>query len=57
MGPMLTMWQVMFDLLAAGSVPPGYGHLFQSGEYLVAWAGITHHPAVPIRKPKHFCEC
>lgn len=31
----------MFDLVAAGSVPPVYGHLYQSSEYLDAWLGAT----------------
>ncbi|MGI9643413.1 MAG: alpha/beta hydrolase [Acidimicrobiia bacterium] len=39
--PVVTMWQVMFDLLAAGSVPPGHGHLFQHGEYIDGWVGVT----------------
>ena len=39
--PFVTMWQVMMDLPAAGNVPPGYGHLYQSGEYLDGWLGVT----------------
>lgn len=39
--PLVTMWQVALDLPAAGTVPPGHGHLYQSGEYLDGWLGVT----------------
>ncbi|CAN5675632.1 alpha/beta-hydrolase family protein [soil metagenome] len=39
--PLVTMWQVLFDLPGAGDVPPGYGHLYTSSEYLTAWLGIA----------------
>lgn len=38
--PLVTMWQVLFDLPVAGDVPPGYAHLYTSAEYLAAWVGI-----------------
>jgi uncharacterized membrane protein len=39
--PLVTMWQVAFDLPAGGSIPAGYGHLFTSAEYLSGWIGIS----------------
>ncbi|MFW2513726.1 alpha/beta hydrolase [Demequina sp. SO4-13] len=39
--PLVTMWQVLLDLPAAGSVPEGYGHLYTHRANLDAWAGIT----------------
>jgi uncharacterized membrane protein len=39
--PVVTMWQVLFDLPGAGNVPAGYGHLYTSAEYLSGWIGIT----------------
>jgi uncharacterized membrane protein len=39
--PVVTMWQVLFDLPAGGDIPPGYGHLFTSAEYLSGWVGIS----------------
>jgi uncharacterized membrane protein len=39
--PLVTMWQVAFDLPAGGSTPAGYGHLFTSAEYLSSWIGIS----------------
>jgi len=39
--PLVTMWQVLFDLPGAGNVPPGYGHLYTSTEYLTGWIGIA----------------
>jgi uncharacterized membrane protein len=37
----VTMWQVAADLAVAGNVPRGHGHLYQSGEYLDGWVGIS----------------
>ena len=39
--PLVTMWQVFGDLPVAGGVPAGYGHLYNGGEYLDGWIGIT----------------
>ena len=39
--PIVTMWQVLLDLPAAGSIPEGYGHLYTRHENTVAWAGVT----------------
>lgn len=39
--PLVTMWQVLFDLPRAGSVPPGHAHLYTSAEYLAAWDAIA----------------
>ncbi len=39
--PLVTMWQVAFDLPGAGSVPPGYGHMYTSTEYLTGWVAIA----------------
>lgn len=39
--PLVTMWQVLFDLPGAGNVPAGYGHLYTSAEYLSGWIGIS----------------
>lgn len=39
--PVVTMWQVLFDLPVAGDVPAGYGHLYTSAEYLSGWVGIS----------------
>lgn len=39
--PVVTMWQVLFDLPVAGNVPPGFGHLYTSREYLGAWEAVT----------------
>ena len=37
----VTMWQVAADLAVASNVPRGHGHLYQSGEYLDGWVGIS----------------
>jgi uncharacterized membrane protein len=39
--PFVTFWQVAFDLVAGGSVPPGFGHNFGVEAYVHAWAGVT----------------
>lgn len=39
--PLVTMWQVLLDMPAAGSVPEGYGHLYTHRANLDGWAGIT----------------
>ena len=39
--PVITMWQVAADLLAAGSVPEGYAHLYQMVENADAWIAMT----------------
>lgn len=39
--PLVTMWQVLFDLAGAGAVPAGNGHMFLSSEYLNSWVAIA----------------
>ncbi|GIG53371.1 alpha/beta hydrolase [Demequina activiva] len=39
--PIVTLWQVLLDLPAAGSIPEGYGHLYTHRSNLAAWVGIT----------------
>jgi uncharacterized membrane protein len=39
--PLVTMWQVLFDLPAAGSVPEGFGHLFTREANAQAWIDVT----------------
>ena len=39
--PIVTLWQVLLDLPAAGSVPEGYGHLYTHRANLAAWVGLT----------------
>ncbi|WP_061960551.1 alpha/beta hydrolase [Demequina flava] len=42
--PLVTMWQVLLDLPAAGSVPDGFGHLYTVTANLQAWAETTNSP-------------
>ncbi|WP_084039549.1 alpha/beta-hydrolase family protein [Demequina sp. NBRC 110053] len=39
--PLVTMWQVLLDLPAAGSIPDGFGHLYTYRANAAAWAGVT----------------
>ncbi|WP_234986676.1 alpha/beta-hydrolase family protein [Demequina sp. NBRC 110055] len=39
--PLVTMWQVLLDMPAAGSVPEGFGHLYTVTANLWAWAAVT----------------
>jgi uncharacterized membrane protein len=39
--PVITMWQVAADSLAAGSVPEGFAHLYQMVENADAWIAMT----------------
>ena len=39
--PIVTMWQVAFDLPAAGTVPEGFGHLYTVEANTAGWAGVT----------------
>lgn len=39
--PVVTMWQVLLDMPAAGSIPDGYGHLYSYTANLQAWVGVT----------------
>jgi uncharacterized membrane protein len=39
--PLVTMWQVLLDLPAGGSVPEGFGHLFTREANADAWADVT----------------
>lgn len=38
---LITGWQVMMDLPAAGSIPEGYGHLYTSQANAEAWIAVT----------------
>ncbi|WP_084102799.1 alpha/beta-hydrolase family protein [Demequina sp. NBRC 110051] len=40
--PLVTMWQVLLDMPAAGSVPEGFGHLYTPTANLRAWAAVTN---------------
>jgi uncharacterized membrane protein len=39
--PLVTMWQVLFDLPTAGSVPEGHGHLYTAEANASGWAAVT----------------
>lgn len=39
--PLVTMWQVLADLPAAGSVPEGFGHLYPLTENAESWIAVT----------------
>ncbi|MDN4483166.1 alpha/beta hydrolase [Demequina lignilytica] len=39
--PIITGWQLLLDMPAAGSVPEGFGHMYSSTENLQAWVGVT----------------
>ncbi|MGF1616348.1 MAG: alpha/beta hydrolase [Acidimicrobiia bacterium] len=38
--PLVTMWQVLMDAAAAGSVPEGYGHLYSKEANADAWIAV-----------------
>ena len=42
--PLVTMWQVLLDMPAAGEVPTGYGHLYSARANMDAWAAVTQPP-------------
>ena len=42
--PLVTMWQVLLDMPGAGSVPPGYGHMYSARANMQAWAAVTEPP-------------
>lgn len=39
--PVVTGWQVLFDLANAGGVPWGYGHLYEASQNLDGWYAVT----------------
>jgi uncharacterized membrane protein len=39
--PLVTVWQVLFDLTSAGTVPWGHGHLYKPSENTHAWAAVS----------------
>jgi uncharacterized membrane protein len=39
--PFVTMWQVLTDMTAAGSVPDGFGHLYSLQAHADAWIAVT----------------
>ena len=39
--PIVTTWQVLADLPAAGSVPEGFGHLYPMVENAESWIAVT----------------
>ncbi|MFV0286013.1 MAG: alpha/beta-hydrolase family protein, partial [Demequina sp.] len=42
--PLVTMWQVLLDMPAAGSVPEGFGHLYSVTANLTSWNAVTGSP-------------
>jgi uncharacterized membrane protein len=38
---LITGWQVMMDLPAAGSIPEGHGHLYTKQANAEAWIAVT----------------
>ncbi|WP_159449570.1 alpha/beta-hydrolase family protein [Demequina sp. NBRC 110057] len=42
--PLVTLWQVLLDMPAAGSVPEGFGHLYTVTANLQAWNAVTGSP-------------
>lgn len=42
--PIVTMWQTLLDLPAAGSTPAGFGHVYSVAENLQCWVAITRPP-------------
>ena len=39
--PLVTFWQMAFDLAGAGNVPVGWGHLYSPEANGSAWAAVT----------------
>jgi len=39
--PLVTMWQMAFDLAAAGSVPVGWGHMYSPEANAASWVAVT----------------
>lgn len=39
--PIITFWQITFDLPVAGDVPPGHGHIY-AGQHVDGWAQVLH---------------
>jgi uncharacterized membrane protein len=42
--PLVSGWQVLFDLANAGGVPWGFGHLYQPNQNLEGWYAVTQPP-------------
>lgn len=42
--PIVTGWQVLFDLANAGGVPWGFGHLYEPSQNLEGWYTVTQPP-------------
>ncbi|WP_169816390.1 alpha/beta hydrolase [Demequina soli] len=40
--PIITGWETLLDMPAAGSVPDGFGHMYSVKANLQAWVGVTH---------------
>ncbi|MBY5161409.1 alpha/beta hydrolase [Salsipaludibacter albus] len=47
--PLVTMWQVLVDLPAAGSTPEGYAHLYDKPSNARAWAAVVEPDLTPER--------
>ena len=43
--PLVTFFQVLFDIPLATSVPAGYGHTFKAEEYIEAWIELLNPPS------------
>lgn len=39
--PLVTMWQMAFDLASAGSVPVGWGHMYSPEANAASWVAVT----------------
>lgn len=42
--PLVSGWQVLFDLANAGGVPWGFGHLYPASQNLDGWVAVTQPP-------------
>ncbi|MBT9244672.1 alpha/beta-hydrolase family protein [Gemmobacter fulvus] len=39
--PVVTFFQLVFDMMTATSTPAGYGHVYAAGDYLTGWLAVT----------------
>jgi len=58
--PLVSFFQIAFDIPMATSVPLGYGHNFAPEQYIEAWIEVTQpqnwHPDDTIKLKKHFTD-
>ena len=50
--PLVTMWQMAFDLASAGSVPVGWGHMYSPEANAASWVAVTQPDECPTRTPR-----